>query len=343
MERTIRPLTGLGSPVTTLEVVGLTMTASLLHYRGWQGQFHGPWFGVWPIARIALSILLRRRLFWVLYACSLFLFLMFFMGNFLLYWIQSQAGNLPAGRMTDGLLQVVKQGLSILNGSRDTFSYFFSYQGTMVVVTLALAGSVMVGNDFTQRSLAFYLSKPIRRWHYWLGKCLAVGVVVNLLTTLPALLLFVQHGLDDYNYFTNPNFFREAGVAASLASWPLLLGILAYGLILTSFLSIFLVSVVTAVQRTVPLVMVWVSLFLFLQEVAKLLVDVIKWNAAWRLLDLWNDLSLLGRACLGYQHSDLTHTFPQPSFLEASLTLAGVTTLCLIYLHLRTRAVDIIS
>ena len=100
---------------------------------------------------------------------------------------------------------------------------------------------------------------------------------------------------------------------------------------------------VTAVRRTVPLVMVWVSLFLFLRAVAALLVDVLKWNFTWRLLDLWNDMSLLGRACLGYQHSELTRNWPQPSFLEAGLTLAGVIILCLIYLQLRTRAVDIIS
>ena len=53
---------------------------------------------------------------------------------------------------------------------------------------LALAGSVLVGNDFLHGSLPFYLSKPIGRWHYVLGKCLAIGVFVNLMTTLPAIL-----------------------------------------------------------------------------------------------------------------------------------------------------------
>ena len=229
---------------------------------------------------VALITLLRRKLFWLLYAFKLFLFLMFFMGTYLLDWADSHIANLPPGRVPPRLLDIVKRGLSVLAGGRDTFAYFFNFQATMVVVTLALAGSVIVGNDFTQRSLAFYLSKPISRWQYLLGKCLAIGVVVNLLTTLPALLLFLQNGLDDYGYF------RE--------SWPLLLGILGYGLILTTFLSIFLVAVVTAVRRTVPLVLVWVSLFLFLHAVAVLLVDVVKWNSAWRLLDLWNDMSSAG-------------------------------------------------
>ena len=65
----------------------------------------------------------------------------------------------------------------------------------MVMVMLALAGSVLVGNDFQFGSLPFYLSKPLSSWHYLLGKCLAVAVFVNLMTTLPALVLFVQYGV----------------------------------------------------------------------------------------------------------------------------------------------------
>ena len=33
--------------------------------------------------------------------------------------------------------------------------------GAMVVVTLALAGAALVGNDYTGRALPFYLAKPI--------------------------------------------------------------------------------------------------------------------------------------------------------------------------------------
>ena len=49
------------------------------------------------------------------------------------------------------------------------------------MIVLALAGSVLVGNDFHHGSLPFYLSKPIGRRHYVLGKCLGVGAFVNLI------------------------------------------------------------------------------------------------------------------------------------------------------------------
>lgn len=320
--------------------------SDLLHYRGWQGTLRGPMTSVWPIARVALANLLSRRLFWVVYAFALFLFLMFFFGTYLLNWVESQMPKTPIkmGKVNiepDRAMRMIRGATNVLQGNQSTFATFFTFQATMVVVMLALAGSVIVGNDLTERSLPFYLAKPINRWHYLLGKLCAVGVVVNLLTTLPALVLFVQHGFEDWNYFTDPDFFTESATGTGAASWPLLLGILGYGLILTVVLSIVLVAIATWVQRTVPLAMVWTSLFLFPRMLANLLVEVLKLHPSFRLMDLWNNMSLLGRACLGFAHEQIRPA-PQPSFLEASLVLAGVSIVCLIFLNLRTRAVDII-
>jgi ABC-type transport system involved in multi-copper enzyme maturation permease subunit len=321
------------------------MSATLLHYREWQGPLRGSWASVWPIARVALSTLLRRRMFWVVYSAALLLFLMFFFGSYLLLWAETRVSETPirVGKFAPDpgrVIQAFKRGLGVLNGGQDTFAYFFSYQGTMVMVMLALAGSVLVGNDFDQRSLPFYLAKPIHRWHYLLGKFLAVGVVVNLLTTLPALILFLQHGLEDWSYLTNREFFVE-DAGRGPAGWPLLLGVLGYGLVLTVFLSVLLVALATWLKRTVPLVMLWTSLFLFARLLASLLVEVLHLDGRFRLLDLWNNMMLLGQACLGFEH-DRIRPAPQPTFLEAGLVLAGVTAVCLIYLNLRTRAVDII-
>src|SRR5438552_3743820 len=126
---------------------------SLLHYRSWQGNFHTPLWSVWPIARVALGILLRRKLFWTLYASGLLLFLMFFFGAFLLAWAESQLSitTNQLGPLGDPgrMIRNIRQALRILNGSQDTFQYFFAYQGGIVVVTLSLAGAILVGNDFT--------------------------------------------------------------------------------------------------------------------------------------------------------------------------------------------------
>jgi hypothetical protein len=333
------------------------MSAALLHYRAWQGEFRRPLTAVWPIARVALLMLLRRRLFWVLYGCGLLLFLMFFFGTYLFAWAEVQlsaAVNQPPrfGPDPRQVLRFVRQAMRVLNGGRDTFSYFYSYQGVMVIVTLSLAGAVLVGNDFNQRSLVFYLAKPIRRWHYLLGKCLAVAAVVTMMTTVPALVLYGQHVMDDWDYLLNPHYFERHEDVLNPVSFfeeppsgpaglPLLLGVLGYGTLLSVVLSILLVATASWMRRTMPLIMVWVSLFFFLRILANILVEGLKYDVHWRLLDLWNNLTLLGQACLGFAHEQIGPK-PQPSFAHAAFVLVGVCSVCLIYLNRRTRGVEVV-
>src|SRR5437764_1155187 len=182
------------------------MGVELLHYRPWRGRFHGPWASVWPVARVSLWMMFRRKLFWAIYGLGLMLFLLFFFGQYLLAWAESQIGESSVSIMgvkedPRRIVEIFKSLLK-LNGSAETYRNYFWYQGYMVMVVLALAGAILVGNDFHFGSLPFYLSKPVSRWHYLLGKCLAVGVFINMMTTLPALALYIQYGLlDSWTYF----------------------------------------------------------------------------------------------------------------------------------------------
>ena len=163
----------------------------LLHYRPWRGSFHKSVVSVWPIARIALLMMFRRKLFWGLYALGLLFFLMFFFGQYLFAWAGTQLAESSISVMgirakPEELVYRLQRGLQ-LDGSAATYTNFFRYQGHMLIIVLALAGALLVGNDIQHGSLSFYLSKSLSRWHYLLGKCLAVAVFVNLLTTLPAI------------------------------------------------------------------------------------------------------------------------------------------------------------
>src|SRR5262245_7510732 len=204
------------------------MSVALLHYRPWRGAFRAPAASIWPIARTCLSIMFRRKLFWGLYLLGLSIFLLYFFGQFLLAWAADQLGESSVAVMglrqsPAQLVEIIRNGMK-LNGSGDTYANYFWFQGYMVMIILALAGSILMGNGIHYGSLPFYLSKPLSRWQYLLGKCLAVGVFVNLMTTIPALILFMQWGfLDSWNFYLLP-------------------GILAYGLIMTVFLSLTLTA-----------------------------------------------------------------------------------------------------
>ena len=150
------------------------------------------------------------------------------------------------------------------------------------------------------------------------------------LTTLPALILFIQAGLlyDWEVYYVDHA--RQ------------FLGILGYGLALTVTLSLLLVATAVWVRRTVPLVMVWTGLFVLCRTLANLLVQGAHLDVRWRLVDLWNDLYLVGLWALG---ADRTTIRPanQPEYWEAAAACGAVCVLCLLYLRRRIQAVEIVS
>jgi hypothetical protein len=322
------------------------MSVQILHYRRWQGEFVRPVWSVWPIARVALAMLFRRKMFWIIYAVSLLIFLMFFFGTMLMDWaIAEMPATVRMGGIavsTEQIIKLFRDASRMLNGSQETFRYFFYWQGLTLMIVLALTGSLLIGNDFTHGSVPFYLAKPLSRWHYILGKCLAVGVVINMMTTLPALLLFLQRSSADWRYCWDPDFFLKAGTGNGPAGLPLMAGILGYGLLLTVFLSIMLVAVASRVRRTVPLVLVWTIIFLFCRRLAGVLVDGLHADERWRLIDLWNSLQLVGGFALQIDHDNIPPQ-PQPPTWQAALILVLVALRCLIDLNQRTRAVEVVK
>jgi ABC-2 type transport system permease protein len=214
-----------------------------------------------------------------------------------------------------------------LDGSGESYRMYFGLQGNMLIIILALAGAILIGNDMRFGSLSFYLSKPLSRLHYLGGKALAVAVFVNMMTTIPAILLYVQYSLleDKENYFVN--------------KWYLLVGIVAYGAVLTVTLSLLLLATAIWVKRMVPMIMVWTTLFVFCRALADRLVDGLQGSPNWRLIDLWNDTALVGKLCLSVDVAERN----QPEWYWAALVLGAVSLTCLTYLILRIRAVEVVK
>ncbi len=307
-------------------------TDDLLRYRPWRGQPRGPLHAAVALARMSLRVLSRQRLLWGLFGLGLLVFSFFFYAQYLVVWITNQLGTETvrfAGiPVTVTNLTKFLDRLN-LNGTAHTFGNFIWFQGYVLVIVLAFAGSVFVGNDFAHGSLPYYLSKPIGRRHYLLGKCLAVGALINVFVTLPAVVLWVEAGLlfDWETYYLN--------------NVDLLLGVFGYGSVLTVTLSLLVVATAIWVRRTVPMVMVWMGIFAFLRMLGEQLARELE-TPAWRLLDLWNSLYLCGLWCLGVEHETI-RPVPQPRFWQAWLAVAGVSVVCLLYLRRRIQAVEIVQ
>ncbi len=305
---------------------------NLLQYRTWRGEFRPPVSASLAMARMSIQLLARRKIFWGLFALALMVFFFFFYGQYLVVWIQMQ----PAQQTVQFVGIDVKLGDLTkfldrlnLNGSGKTFANLIDFEGYVVMIMLALAGSVLVGNDFSHGSLPFYLSKPIGRRHYLFGKFLTIGFFLNLITTVPAFILYIQAGLlyDWQTYYIDH--LRE------------LIGIVGYGVALTLTLGSLLLATSVWVRKTVPLIMIWTGLFVLMRLLASMLVNAAKLDVRWKLLDLWNDLYLVGAWCLGIERESMRGA--QPEYWEAAAVCGGVIALSLLYLRKRIQAVEIIS
>jgi ABC-type transport system involved in multi-copper enzyme maturation permease subunit len=309
------------------------VSESLLRYRPWRGESAGPLWASWALARTSFRLMLRKKAFWVLFALAAMIFFFFFYGQYLIVWVGLQAGRQS---VSFAGIPVKLDGLSKfldrlnLNGSPHTFGNVIWFEGYIVSIVLALAGSVLVGNDFHHGSLPFYLAKPIARRHYILGKCLAVGLLVNLLSTLPAFVLYVQAGMlyDWKTYYIDH--LRQ------------LVGIFAYGLLLTGVLGLLLMAVAVNVRKAVPLVMIWMGLFVLLPLVGRWLVEGPQFSPLWRLIDLWNDLYLVGLWLLDADFKEVK-VDRNPTVLQAAVALCVVAFACWLVLRRRVTAIDVIA
>ena len=297
------------------------------------GHCAAPIHASFAMASMSLRMLLRRKLFWALYALAMMIFFFFFYGQYLVVWITEQTANqtvmfggvpIRIGELTKFLNKLN------LNGNPHTFGNFIWFEGYIAMIVLALAGAILVGNDFQHGSLSFYLSKPIAKWHYLLGKILAVGGFINLMTTIPAIILFIQAGLlkEWKSYYIN--------------EFPLFLGILGYGLLLTITLGLLLVTTAVLVRQTVPLIMIWTGIFVLCRTLGGFLVEGQRLDARWRLIDLWNDLYLVG---LWLLRADRTEQMlgSQPAIWEAATVIAVVCIACVVVLRGRIQAVEVVK
>ena len=235
------------------------------------------WLACWPIARTALLLVFRRKLFWLLLGIALLTFMFMFGVIYLLAELkleQPQISRLISSLRKD------------LDGSGQTFLNFMLAQGTVTMILLAFAGSVLAGNDHRRGGLTFYLSRRINVLHYAGGKLLAIGLLVSLTTTLPALVLFLEQGMlgDTAKYFGE--------------NYTIAFGILGYGGLIAVTLGLLLFAMVSWMPRPVPLVMSWACLFVFLPVLSEILR--VEFNDRhWLLLNLWRDLYALGSRCFG--------------------------------------------
>lgn len=140
-------------------------------YRRYTGEKR-PVTSAWMvIARTGLMTFLRRRAF---------------LGLLLLGWI-------PVIVRATQLFLVANfsQASAMLPVTAETFREFLAQQGFVVFLITVYVGSGLIANDRRANALQLYLSKPVTRGEYILGKMTILATFLLAVTWLPTMLLLL--------------------------------------------------------------------------------------------------------------------------------------------------------
>lgn len=296
-----------------------------LKYSPWQEKTSRPYTAIAAIGRISLLLMCRQRLFWGLFALAMLAFFFFFYGQYLMVWISQQLAH-ETVRIA-GFSVNISQLLRFLDrlalqGTAHTYANFIWFQGYILVILLCFSGSHLFGNDIIYNTMIFYYSKPISPWHYFCGKCLAIIFLIIMTTFIPATILWFEAGLllDGLTYYTQ--------------NYPSLLGIAGYSALIALTLSLLTAATAMVFQRTAPMVLAWMGLFVLLRMMANWLAMATQ-EADWRLLDFWNNLYLCGLWCFGIDHATI-RPIPQPHYNNAFSITFIIIAVCILYIYKKT-------
>jgi ABC-2 type transport system permease protein len=258
----------------------------------------------WPIMREALRLVLAKRVFLGLLALAWIPFV-----GFVIYiWALTQfpeAGKLfPVG----GAL----------------FARFFHWQELTTLILTTFAGAGLIANVLRTGAILVYLSRPLTRRDYVLGKMGVLLALILSVTLVPGLLLY--------------------GVALALApehflKWSLVWiapAVVLYSVVLALVWSLLALAVSSLSRSARVAGLAFFGLIMSLEVVRGMVGLVYRWPGS-LILSLRADLRSLGDTLFGLPARTPVH------WAGPALVLAVVAVTCLLILRSRVRAVEIVQ
>ena len=144
---------------------------SYRRYGGEREDLQRVWF---VIARAGMMTFLRKRTF---------------LGLLMFAWLPFIV------RAVQAYFSTTFQQVSMLALTADSYRSFLEQQNAFVFFVTVYVGSGLIANDRRANALQIYLSKPLTRGEYILGKFAILFTFLLLVTLVPALLLLLLQGL----------------------------------------------------------------------------------------------------------------------------------------------------
>lgn len=163
-----------------------------LTYRGYEGKLDPPLFRWWSIAKMSMSLAIKKKGFWIWSVISGYWYLVLIA---IFYFADNSLGATPAGS-APFFRQIVW---------KDLFLDGFSIGQILFLIVALLIGAGAIANDNRANALLVYLSKPCSKLDYLVGKWFGLFVPITLVTAAPMVLfyLYCLMSYRSYGFFTN--------------------------------------------------------------------------------------------------------------------------------------------
>jgi ABC-2 type transport system permease protein len=146
-------------------------------YGAYEGESHSSWSRFLVIPRYALRDVFKSKLFTTIF---IFCFIYPLIASILVY-LHHNANALA-------LLQINVRELLPIDAS--FFRTYLEVQGSFAFILTVLVAPPLISRDLSNNALPLYLSRPLSRSEYVLGKMTAVVFILSLVTWIPGLLIF---------------------------------------------------------------------------------------------------------------------------------------------------------
>jgi ABC-2 type transport system permease protein len=185
-------------------------------YKAYQGAMTPGWSRFTVLSRYGFATLFSSRMFT---AFTVLCFVPFLLGLVFVYVLHSataqQVLHSQMGRNTDQIM------------TNYWFLWFLWVHCWMSFLLTAWAAPGMISKDFANHSVQLYLSRPLSRAEYLLGKVSVLGVLLSFTTWVPTLLVFLLHAtLEGHGWGWDHLWLAFAIIAAGLI-WIALIALLA--------------------------------------------------------------------------------------------------------------------
>jgi ABC-2 type transport system permease protein len=183
-------------------------------YKAYRGPLTPAWSRCMVLSRYGFSTLFESRWFT---AYTVLCFLPFLVGLGLIYFMHSNAVQALFNVRTGAAVQI----------NNNFFLRFLFAESQMGIFLASWAAPGMISKDFANQSIQLYLSRPLSRAEYLLGKFFVLAVVLSCTTWIPVLILFgLQAQMEGHGWLWQ-NLWMAGSIFVSGALWIAVMSLVA--------------------------------------------------------------------------------------------------------------------